>query len=303
MLHTSRLFGRIGAVLAILLACIQPSAQAQRTDTLRADTTRTVRIVLEDGSELVGIITQADAETITIRTRAGVTATVPRAQIRRVLREDTTLIGGQAVRLDPNRTRLFFAPTARPLPKGQGYFADYYLFFPFVAYGVERGFILSGGISLLPGLSAQLLYAAPKVTLLERSRQSLAVGTLLVTPLGDADLSLTGLFYGVGTFGTARTAGTVGLGFGMVDGEFAKRPAVLFGGEHQVSGNVKLVSENYVIFPEDETVFLLSGGLRFFGARLAVDLALLTSPDIWNELGGFPFFPFVGFAYNFGQER
>lgn len=303
MTHPSPLYGRVGAILALLLACLQPLAQAQPTDSLRADTTRTVRVVLTDGSELVGVITQADAETITIRTRSGVTATVQRAKIRRVEREDTTVIGGQAVRLDPNRTRLFFAPTGRSLQKGQGYFADYYLFFPFVAVGAGRGVILSGGISLLPA-TIQLLYAAPKVTLLERPRQSLAVGTLLVTPVGrDAELGLTGLFYGVGTFGTARTAGTLGIGFGMVDGDVSGRPALLFGGEHQVSGNLKLVSENYAIFAEGEGVFLLSGGLRFFGARLAADLALITSPDVWEDLGGFPFLPFVGFAYNFGRER
>ena len=34
---------------------------------------------------------------------------------------------------DPNYTRLFFAPTARALKKGSGYFADYELIFPGIA--------------------------------------------------------------------------------------------------------------------------------------------------------------------------
>ncbi len=293
----------LGAVLA-LWAGVPSPLRAQPADTLRADTTHTVRIVLKDGSELVGVITRSDAEAVTIRTSSGVTATVPRAQIRRILREETLQIGGTVVRRDPNRTRLFFAPTGRSLRRGQGYLADYYVFFPFVAVAPSDGVILSGGISLVPGASSQLFYAAPKVTLLEQGPVSLAMGTLLVSFVGrDSDLGLTGLFYGVGTVGSARRAATIGLGFGMVDGEVSGRPAVLIGGEYQVSGNVKLISENYLAFPEDDVFLTVSGGIRFFGPRLAADLALITGSGLWDSLDGFPFLPFVGFAYNFGLER
>ncbi len=46
---------------------------------------------------------------------------------------------------NPNATRLFFAPTARMLKKGEGYFADYFIFFPTFTFGVTNNFTLGGG--------------------------------------------------------------------------------------------------------------------------------------------------------------
>ena len=287
--------------MPVLLACLALMASASSARAQQADTTETVRVILTDGTELVGTIIDETKETITVRTRSNLTVTVERVQIARIISEDTLMIGGNPVQLDPNLTRLFFAPTGRSLARGEGYIADYYLFFPFVAYGPGYGINLAGGISIIPG-TTQLLYLAPKVTVLERDRQAVAVGTLLITPIGsDADIGLTGLFYGIGTFGSDRTALTAGIGFGMVDGDVSGRPTFVIGAEHQLSGNLKLISENYLVFTEGESGQLISGGLRFFGDRLAADLALITSPQIVDDIDGFPFFPFVSFAYNFGR--
>ena len=65
-----------------------------------------------------------------IETRYG-TLHIPQSQIREI-REigQFSLKKGEYWFPNPNTTRLFFAPTARTLEKGDGYFADYYLFFP-----------------------------------------------------------------------------------------------------------------------------------------------------------------------------
>jgi hypothetical protein len=54
------------------------------------------------------------------------------------------------------------------------------------------------------------------------------------------------------------------------------------------------------VFINVEDGLLLSGGVRFFGERIAVDLALMTFPALLTAVDGFAFLPWLGFAYNFG---
>ena len=302
--------------LFVALVLLSPPALAQQDSTVQDSTAqqdsteaaRVVRIALKDGSEVVGTMRGESETSIRFLTRSGVEMTIPKDQVMRVSELEEGELEGRHVRLDPNRTRLFFAPTARPLGNGRGYIADYYIFFPFVAYGAGDAVSLAGGVSLIPFSPVQVVYAAPKVTFYSGRRANVALGVFAGTPIGDLDdeSDWVGLFYGLGTFGRPDASVTAGVGFGAFNGEFSSRPAILLGLERQVSGSVKLISENYAFFPEDEPedesfVVVVSGGIRFFGRQLAADLALITSPEFLTEGGGLPFVPFIGFAYNFGR--
>ena len=292
----------LAARLALLVLAFLPaaSAWAQQADSTAA--VPTVRIFLKDGSEVVGTIQAESEATIDFVTRSEIAMTIDREQIERIAEAEEIVIDGRYVRLDPNRTRLFFAPTARPLGNKRGYVADYYIFFPFIAYGAGDAVSLAGGISLLPFLPVQFAYVAPKVTVYNGPRASVGVGAFVSFPfgvVGPAD-GWVSLLYGLGTLGGPQASATVGVGFGAFERDFSSRPAVLLGLERQVSGSVKLISENYAFFPEGEAALVISGGIRFFGKRLAADLAFFTSPEAFGE-GGLPLFPFVGFAYNFGR--
>src|SRR6056297_3406769 len=87
--------------------------------------------------------------------------------------------------LDPNGTRLFLSPTARTMPQGQGRFSDYWVFFPSLAYGLTDRFDASVGVSLVPGLSFQLLTLNAKARVLSTETVDIAVGNLVVTPVGE----------------------------------------------------------------------------------------------------------------------
>ncbi len=284
----------------LLLVPLATALHAQE----RTDEAEAVRLVLTDGSAVIGTVERETATRVYFRTTSGVAMTVPKDRIQRREELAGRIVDGAYRRLDPNRKRLFFAPTARPLGAGQGYLADYQLFFPFAAVGVGNAISLAGGVSLIPGSPGQLVYAAPKVTLLNSPSASVAVGALAGTPVGgDATAeAYGGLLFGIGTFGDAERSVTVGGGFGFVgaDGESAtSQPILLVGGELQTSNSIKLISENYVFTEEGATV-VLSGGVRFFNDTLAADFALFTSPEFFGD-GGFPAFPWVGFAYNFGR--
>ena len=226
-------------------------------------------------------------------------------------------------RLDPNGTRLFLSPTARTMPQGQGRFSDYMVFFPSVAYGFTDWLDASVGISILPGSSTQILTVNTKARAFSAENVDIAVGGLFLTPVGEGGgEGFGGTVYGLATFGSARRSVSLGtyvayagydgttttcfedvcevendFGFSVSDGV-----VVMAGGELQLSNSIKLLTENYVAFGDGSTGGIVSGGIRFFGERLAVDLAFFRPFDSVNDdLDGFPFVPYVGFAYNFGR--
>jgi hypothetical protein len=248
-------------------------------------------IYLTDGSKLVGTIISQTSDAIKFNTTAGVELTIDRSKIKKIEKTEGTWHKGEFRRYDPNQTRLFFAPTARSLKAGKGYFSIYEIFFPMLSVGVADFFTLSGGMSLFPGAEQQLLYVAPKVRFLESEKFSLAGGVLYMSAFSEVDF---GIFYGVTTYGTPAASVTAGLGWGFAEGETADKPFVMLGGEVQLSGSLKLITENW--FPPGTDVSIFSFGLRFFGESLAGDFGLITTSEAGD---GFPFLPWIGFVYNF----
>lgn len=293
MYPSLRPFSILVLILSALLVPRPAAAQSAQADTLR-----TVRILLVDGSSQTGTLVEESASEVTIRSAAGITMRIPRERIRELI--DVT--GSRFVRLDPNISRLLFAPTARAVPKREGYIADYWLFFPFVAYGAGGGVTLAGGMTLIPGISSQLVYLAPKWSIVDGPRSGLAVGVLAVTAVGnvsDWDIGFAGLLYGVGSIGSPTSSASLGLAFGYSDGDVSGKPVFMLGGEHQISNSTKLITENWWVAGIEDAL-IISAGIRFFGDKVAVDLAFITVPELIKE-GGWPAVPWLGFAYNFGR--
>lgn len=274
------------AAAVVLIASIMHTGVAQ-------DETVT-KIVLRDGSELIGTIDAENMDTVRFRTIGNVLMNIPSAQIKSKETLKGAIRDGAYVRPDPNHTRLFFAPTGRALGGGSGYLSASQLFFPFLAIGLTDFLAVGGGISLFPGAESQLVYLAPKVTALQMDQFSLSGGVLYITTTS-AQGGGVGIMYGVSTFGSDKAALTLGLGWGFSESGTADRPLVMLGGELKVSNSVKLISENWI--PPVTDLAFLSFGVRFFGDHLAADLGLMTITGVrWK---GFPFFPWVGFAFNF----
>jgi len=258
---------------------------------------RPARMALNDGSELIGTVLSDGQDTVRFLTAGGLRLAMPRSQIRSITELPGRFEGGRYLRPDPNYTRLLFAPTARPLKSGQGYFSAYEVFFPFLAVGVGDIVTLAGGMSLFPFTSTQLVYLAPKVTAVNTEKFSLAGGVLYMNLTSTSeDFDGAGILYGVSTYGTGDAAVTAGLGWGFYGDEMANDPVLMLGGELRVSNSVKFISENW--FPPKSEVAFLSAGIRFFGDRLAADLGLIHPAG--PRMEGFPFMPWLGFAYNFG---
>ncbi|MFC1557044.1 hypothetical protein ACFL5L_03580 [candidate division KSB1 bacterium] len=262
-------------------------------------------ITLKNGSKLMGRIREIKGNDIVFATDMG-ELTIKIETISDIKEAPlSSLRGGEYWFPNPNATRLFFAPTGKMLKKGEGYFSDYFIFFPGVVYGLSDNVSIGGGMSLIPGLglNEQIFYFTPKIGIKAEEKLNIAAGALIIKiPDSDDDDSddddsdeednpTVGIAYGVGSFGTADALFTVGLGYGFVDSDFADKPMVMLGGEKRLTKRIAFVSENWIFPGVDDP--LISYGLRFMGEKLTVDFALFKLLGMEDAPLGFPYLDFV----------
>ena len=259
------------------------------------DTSKVVKITLTDNSVLFGQIL-AESDTLTeFKFSAGLLISIKPNIIKEKEYLKGETIDGEYIRYDPSNSRLFFFPTARTAKAGSGYFSDYELLFPFLSISVTDFIVLSGGMSILPGASEQLIFIAPKVRFFN-SENFCASGGLLYINIPE-EVDNVALGYGVITIGSQKAG--LGLGYGTQISSSSEEDLtglVIIGGDIQVSNSVKLMSENYIPVGIEDMDIVYSFGVRFFGDNLSVDLGFF---GVTAETRGWPFIPWVGFAYSF----
>jgi hypothetical protein len=258
------------------------------------------RVILVDGSNFFARVVASEGGRVVLETVGGDRLEVSLDRIRSLTPARGTFVDGEFWTEDPNRTRLLvLAPTGRTLDQGEGYISSFWVFLPFVSYGITDRITLSGGTPLLPEVIGRVVYLAPKVGVYSRPGLDLAVGSLAFFATEEVDEGSVGLLYGVGTFGGPDRSISAGAGwafaFGSGDSWVGDEPVLLLGGEYRVRRNLKLITENYLV-PGGEGI--LSGGIRFFGERLSVDFgvaAVTESTSTW--------LPVLNFIYNFGGRN
>ncbi len=285
----------------IILMAVIPGGIYGQTEAVPPDSL--VRVVLTDGSILEGTVIQENSSSLTIRTRSDLEIKIQRSNVQSMTRIRRASGTGLYQRFDPNYSRLLFSPTGRPLKKGDGYFSDYYIFFPGVAYGLTDNLSVMGGFSIIPGLGLgnQLFYIAPRLGASFSENLSLSGGTLF---LSLPEVGSAGLAFAVGTYGPPARSLSAGIAFGYSIGEedaaISGNPIFMLGGNIRLSGNLALISENWIITGEEATLSSqpFSIALRFFGDRLAADVGFLIIGEIVKQ--GFPI-PWLSAVYNFGK--
>src|SRR5437016_455228 len=77
------------------------------------------------------------------------------------------------------------APRGQMLKKGEGYFSDYELFLPGIAYGVTDNVTIGGGVSLFPAaVEDQVYYVTPKIGISVADKVHVAAGVLFARTHG-----------------------------------------------------------------------------------------------------------------------
>jgi len=285
------------AVLLSLVICSFPQTFAGETsDTTRAGIVQ--KIVLKDGNVIVGVVESEFRDSLVVVLASGGRIVLPRSSMESMNVLKGQIVGGRYMRIDPNESRLFFGPTARPVRAGSGYFSVYELFFPYLAVGIGDIVTLAGGITIFPLASSQVFYLGPKISIpLNSETVSLAIGGHYFNAF-DSGTDGAGIVYAVSTIGGQMASVTIGGGYGYVEGEFSDNPILMVGGEVQLSNSAKLISENW--FPLSGEGSLLSFGVRFFGENLSADFGFYY-PVTSESSEGFPFIPWLGFSYAFGK--
>jgi len=289
-------------VVVALLCVLSGVATAQAPQGTVRDSLHTHVLRTRDGSTLIGRIVAEDADSIRFESNGALFA-LARSQIADLRAiEPGQFRSGEYWFPDPNRTRLFFAPTARMLAQGEGYFSDSYLLLLNVAGGVTSRFTMGGGLSIVPSTNPEnnIIYLTPKVGLIEEPNFGLAAGALVgfagFDGIDSKDRSF-GILYGVGSVGSADNHLDFGAGWGYAGGRVSGDPAIMIGGATRVSRRVSLLTENYFV-PSVSDNALVSYGFRFFGEKLAVDLAFANAVGP-NTTFLFPGIPYVAFALKF----
>lgn len=285
------------SVLAALvaLAALAPAASSQDRSDLR-------RVVLVDGSVLVGFVADESADPVVITTEDGVEQRVPRARVAEI----TPLIGGRFYRLDPTRTRTIIAPTGRTLGGGKVRLGSLVYLLPNVTVGLNDRVDLGGTALLTFGDSDLFLLPVlgAKVNLVDTGSFAAAVGSSLIVPLSSGDEEGFVIFapYGAVTVGdelravSASVTGLLGGSFDSGDVEVADGVIFTLGGEVQLNNGVKLLADVYLPIGEGTSGTAFLPGVRFFGDRFSVDVyGALVGLD--GSFGGFA--PIANFAYTF----
>ncbi|HET9384457.1 MAG TPA: hypothetical protein VFO67_04860 [Gemmatimonadales bacterium] len=280
---------RVSSVLLAVAAVVSP-AVAQQPTAPPVDTIAIVALHLTDGSDVTGRVVAADDTSLTLLTFAGARITVPRRSIVS-WRPETGRVTAKGVRRsDASSSRLFFAPTARTLPGGSGYFTDYYIVFPTVGYGVSDRVMVSGGVSIIPG-SDQLVYGAAKVGVVQTPGAAVAFGAFWATVPNESDASL-GMGYAVTTLGSEDHAITLLAGLPFTTHDLAPQPLFVAGGETRIGSGSKLMVEAWKL-PEEDAVPVLFG-VRAFGKQLSAGFGLVYVFP--NSIEGWPFIPWGDFS-------
>ena len=232
-------------------------------------------LTLDDGSTLVGRITEVGDSEIKFQTDLG-EMTIAVTKIRDIKGVPvSSLKGGKYWFPNPNTTRLLVGPTARTLKAGQGYFMDLWLFFPGVFYGITDNITIGGGVSIFPGVDEQLFYIAPKVGF-KAAKDLHVAASLFVFHLWDQNAYL-----GIGsmTYGSEDRSVTGGLGLAWHEAGMADKPAATLGGEYRVSRRISLVGESWFIPGEIDEGEIIMGAVRLFSEKLSIDLGIAYAVD------------------------
>ncbi|MFI5230843.1 MAG: hypothetical protein ACHQWU_17380 [Gemmatimonadales bacterium] len=251
----------------------------------------------KEGSTFVGCIVEQSADSIRFATSGG-TLTLPRTAVAELKAVNTRDIhNGEYWFPNPNATRLFFAPTGRMLRQGEGYYSNTLLVLNGVSGGITDRVSIGGTATLIPGTTDQVGYLTPKIGVFASDNVNVAVGGLVAysTISDESDLRRFGFLYSVATVGSPDASATAGIGWGYAGSSLVKSPAIMLGGAVRMSRRTAFVTENYFASSTRASGAFLGYGIRFFGEKLSVDLALVNS--VKEPI--FPGVPFVSFSVDF----
>ncbi|OFX85395.1 MAG: hypothetical protein A2W99_08110 [Bacteroidetes bacterium GWF2_33_16] len=278
----------------------------------KQDTINQYSVFFNDGSILIGSIKSFTNENVKLISENTGLISILTKNIIIINKKDSLKTKKSTLIENPHYSRYFYAPSAIPIEKGEGYFQDIYLLFLSANYSVTNHAVIGAGFSIIPGMDIgqQAFFVNAKVAYRITNKFYLGGGGLYFG-FGEMGGNI-GIGYTVGTYGTQNHNATLGIGYGFSGDKLMETPVFTLCGMTRLSKRISLMSENWFgtvsyeecISPdciEYETVrefhCLVSYGLRFFSENISVDIAFLNVPT--SEEMYFPGIPYIDFVVRF----
>lgn len=232
---------------------------------------RIARVLLKDGSELVGEVILENNVQLVLETRS-------LGKVN-VLHEEVSLIAygsafeGRIWRETLDDMRNIVGPgTGYNLPKGQGYYQNTMLFINQFYYGITDHFSLGAGVELFtlfdPFNEFPVVGIFPKYTIpIEEGKVNVGLGALLLSTPDTRTAFDLNVFYGALTLGPRGRNFSFGLGYVLNEGRLNPSPVFSIGGQYRVSPRMAFIGESWFGRPMEGGAF--SAGIRLIGKRRA----------------------------------
>lgn len=258
-----------------------------------------VEIETTRGNVYSGLIVNTNPKYIELETEPMVILRIPRLKVLdyEILDKDN-FRGGDFYFENPHATRYFYGPNGYGLKKGTGYYQNLWVMFNQVSYGFSDYFSVGTGLIplfLFAGTPSPV-WITPKFSIpLKKDKFNLGAGALAATVIGEDQLSF-GIAYGTMTYGSRDRNGTLGAGWTYTTDGFGEYPTFSFSGMYRIGKKGYLLTENYLISTQDQTIGIISAGGRTVQKRLAVDYGLFIPLGV----GEFFALPWLSITLPFG---
>ena len=296
IMHLKRL---ILFTFGLALCLYAHTSQAQQVQ----DTTALYRIQTLDGNEYIGNILEQNEEFILLRTNNIGEITIARKSIKSMVAVDSgQQVGDEFWLENPQATRYFWQPNGYGLKRGEGYYQNVWVFFNQASVGITDNISLGAGVVplfLIEGTSTPA-WITPKFSIpVVKNKFQLGAGALIGSVIGEDNAGF-GIVYGIGTLGNRDRNASLGIGYGYAAGELAKNPTITLSGMYRTGKNGYLLTENYIISVEDETLVLLMFGGRRIIRSVGLDYGLVA--PFSSEIEALIALPWLGFTVPFGNK-
>ena len=288
----------MGILLGILV--LEPSkVSAQQV----LDSTRLVKVNMNDGAEFIGnIISENDTSMQFLTGKYGQLGILKKdiTKVTEIAR--SSVVKGKIWGENPQSARYLFMPNGYGLKKGEGYYQNIWVLFNQVSVGVTDYFSVGAGTvpTFLFGSGLMPVWVVPKFSIpVVKDKFNVGVGAFTGTVIGESNSGF-GILYGLATVGDRNSNLTFGLGYGYAAGSFAKSPMISLAGMVRVSHRGYLLTENYYIKVDTESLTLISMGGRSILGKAGLDYGLVL--PLSGEMDTFFAIPWLGITLPFGKN-
>lgn len=271
---------------------------------------RSYSVELRSGNSFIGVLRAATSEELEFETKDLGSVRVQRTNLK-----DFVLLSAEQARRGyddvGNGNRLFFAPTARNLRRGEGYVQSQEIFLLSVNYGVTDNFSMGALATVFPAAgSDNFIGLTPKLSFPLAEKVHVGAGALVLFANGGTG----GVTYANATYGSADHNLTAGVGYGFAGGiGFSSTPVLVLGGATRVSRRFSLLNETYILRERNSnsTAALVAGivGVRVAGPRISGGLGLVYAiisyddSQFSSDVNNSGVYPFAELTVRFGKKK